>query len=60
MADLKHLKDSNGSDRKPMFGVMRWDEYVMPWPPIRRAINMVVDSLKKAGHEGWMAPLPRK
>ncbi|KAH8663558.1 amidase signature domain-containing protein [Tricladium varicosporioides] len=58
MADLKHLKDSNGSDRKPMFGVMRWDEYVMPWPPIRRAINMVVDSLKKAGHEVIDFPPP--
>ncbi|KAH6681684.1 amidase signature domain-containing protein [Halenospora varia] len=51
MADLKHLKNADGSDRKPVFGVMRWDEYVMPWPPVKRAINMTVDGLKKAGYE---------
>jgi len=52
MADLKHLKSEDGTTRKPVFGVMRWDKYAMPWPPIRRAIESAVFSLKKVGYEG--------
>lgn len=51
MADLKHLKDAAGSQRKPVFGVMKWDKYVMPWPPMQRAIDMAVSALTKAGYE---------
>jgi amidase len=52
MADLKHLKDKQGLPRKPVFGVMRWDKYVMPWPPMKRAIDMAVTALTEAGYEG--------
>lgn len=46
MAELKHLKG-----RKPVFGVMKWDGYVMPWPPMRRAVEMTVKALEKADYE---------
>lgn len=36
---------------KLCFGVMKWDGTYMPHPPIQRGIEMVVDALKKAGHE---------
>lgn len=52
MADLKHLKNADISPRKPVFGVMRWDEYIMPWPPMRRAMETTVAAVKKAGYEG--------
>jgi amidase len=32
-------------------GVIRWDEYVMVHPPISRALNIMVESLRKEGHE---------
>ncbi|RDW78048.1 amidase-1 [Coleophoma crateriformis] len=51
MANLEHLVDSEGKPRKPVFGVMRWDDYVMPWPPMKRAIDMAVEALKKSGYE---------
>lgn len=51
MAELKHLKTKNGEVRKPVFGVMRWDDYVMPWLPVRRAVDMTVNGLTKAGYE---------
>jgi len=52
MADLEHLKASDGTRRKPVYGVMRWDKNVMPWPPVRRAIETAVSALTKAGYEG--------
>jgi hypothetical protein len=52
MADLKHLKNGEGTLRKPVFGVMRWDNYVMLWPPIRRAMETTISAVKKAGYEG--------
>lgn len=52
MVDLEHLKGADGSPRKAVFGVMRWDNYTMPWPPIRRALEMAVSAVKKAGYEG--------
>jgi Asp-tRNA(Asn)/Glu-tRNA(Gln) amidotransferase A subunit family amidase len=51
MADLKHLKDANGAPRKPVFGVMRWNKDIMPWPPVRRALDMTVTAMEKAGYE---------
>jgi amidase len=52
MADLEHLKTSDGTPRKPIYGVMRWDGNVMPWPSIRRAVDAAVSALTKAGYEG--------
>lgn len=52
MADLKHLKNADGSQRKPVFGVMHWDDHVMPWPPMRRALDTTISAVKKAGYEG--------
>ena len=52
MADLKHLVNKDGSPRKPVFGIMHWDEQVMPWPPVRKAIQATVDAVKKQGYEG--------
>lgn len=52
MFELKHLKTSSGEPRKPVFGVMRWDEYLMPWPPLQRALDMAISALTKAGYEG--------
>lgn len=37
---------------KATIGVMYWDEVVMPHPPVQRALKMVVEKLKTAGHEG--------
>lgn len=51
MVDLKHLMSRDGRPRKPVFGVMRWDGYVKPWPPIRRAIDIAVSALRDAGYE---------
>ncbi|KAL7952126.1 amidase signature domain-containing protein [Trichoderma barbatum] len=43
---------------KLSFGVLRRDDVVLPSPPVRRAIEIVVKSLKKAGHEviEWKPP----
>jgi amidase len=32
-------------------GVVRWDHFVMPHPPIARALEITVETLHKAGHE---------
>jgi hypothetical protein len=53
MADLEHLKDANGARRKPTFGVMRWNKHIMPWPPVRRALETTITALEKAGYESW-------
>ncbi|KAJ9639169.1 Acetamidase [Knufia peltigerae] len=37
--------------RKLRIGLMSWDGYVLPQPPIRRAMNEVVEKLTAAGHE---------
>jgi amidase len=55
MADLEHLKDMDGAPRKPVFGVMRWNKYVMPWPPVRRALALTITALEKAGYESWFS-----
>lgn len=52
MLDLKHLIDANGKPRKAVFGVMRWDGYLKPWPPLQRAIDMAAQAVKDAGYEG--------
>lgn len=52
MADLKHLKNADGTQRKPVYGVMSWDDHVMPWPPMRRALNTTMSAVKNAGLEG--------
>lgn len=45
---LKHL--DGGS--KLTFGLMRWDEVLMPHPPVLRAIEMTRRALLANGHEG--------
>jgi amidase len=40
---------------KATIGVMYWDEVVMPHPPVQRALKMVVEKLKSAGHEGLLS-----
>lgn len=52
MADLKHLKNADGTVRRPVFGVMSWDGHVMPWPPMRRALDTTISAVKRAGYEG--------
>ena len=59
MVDLKHLVSEDGSPRKPVFGIMQWDDKVMPWPPVRKAIQTAVDAVKKQGFEGERAFLCR-
>jgi amidase len=52
MCDLKHLTEQDGTTaRRPVFGLMTWDENVMPWPPVRRAMQTAVDALKGQGYE---------
>lgn len=47
------LKELGGIGAKKLaFGIYKWDGVIMPHPPIQRAINMVIDALKQAGHEG--------
>ncbi|RDW58417.1 amidase-5 [Coleophoma crateriformis] len=58
MYELKHLKASSGEPRKPVFGVMRWDEYIMPWPPLQRAMEMAVSAVTRAGYEVIEFPCP--
>jgi len=58
MADLEHLKDAAGNARKPVFGVMRWDEWVMPWPPLKRGLDLVVNKLVEQGYEVIDFPPP--
>lgn len=56
MYELRHLKDINGESRRPVFGVMRWDKYCKPWPPLLRAIDIAVEAVRSAGYEGehWL------
>ena len=46
------LEGIKGKGRKPVWGVMWWDGVVRPHPPMRRALEMTVDAMKKAGYEG--------
>jgi hypothetical protein len=48
----------DGITRKSVFGVTRWDEYVMLWPLVRRAVEIAVSALTKAGYEGTILPSP--
>ena len=38
-------------DGRLVFGVMASDGYVSPHPPIQRAIALITNALRKAGHE---------
>ena len=33
------------------FGILKHDGFVTPHPPVQRALDMVVETLKKLGHE---------
>lgn len=39
------------SSSKLAFGILRHDGAITPHPPVQRALDMVVDTLKKLGHE---------
>ncbi|KAH8919334.1 general amidase [Atractiella rhizophila] len=39
-----------GLKGKLCFGVMEWDEIIMPHPPLRAALRKTVDAVKRAGH----------
>jgi amidase len=41
-----------GKAKKLSFAIMKWDNNVMPHPPVLRAVKIATDALKKAGHEG--------
>ncbi|KAA8570222.1 hypothetical protein EYC84_002538 [Monilinia fructicola] len=52
-------KEARLSTRKKLrFGIFWWDGMVQPHPPIRRALQMVVAALERAGHEviDWCPP----
>ncbi|ODV96796.1 hypothetical protein PACTADRAFT_48609 [Pachysolen tannophilus NRRL Y-2460] len=44
---------------KLCFGIMKWNKYIMPHPPILRAIETAKTALLKAGHEvvEWEPPV---
>ncbi|VDB98619.1 unnamed protein product [Peniophora sp. CBMAI 1063] len=45
------LEGMKAEGRKPVWGVMWWDGVVRPHPPMRRALEMAVEAVKKAGYE---------
>ena len=55
--DLERQVEDNKHNGGLVFGVVRHDHQATPWPPIQRAIDHVVEKLKKAGHKvGQIAP----
>lgn len=56
---LERRKGSVGAgDGRVVFGVMACDGYVRPHPPIQRAITLLTDAFRQAGHEvvEWKPP----
>ncbi|QYS95360.1 Amidase [Trichoderma simmonsii] len=55
---LQTMIEKLGSSGKLSFGVLRRDDVVLPSPPVRRAIEIVVKALENAGHEviEWKPP----
>lgn len=45
------MVETAGSGSKLAFGVLRHDGVVTPHPPVRRAVDIVVQTLQKLGHE---------
>jgi len=43
-----------GCHRELCFAVLHDDGCVTPHPPVARAINVVVEAVKKAGHKVWL------
>ena len=52
------VKSASTGTGKLAFGVMKHDGVVYPHPPVRRAIEIVVDTLKRLGHKvfEWTPP----
>ncbi|KKY21334.1 putative general amidase [Phaeomoniella chlamydospora] len=48
--DMYQLKQLGGKGSKLCFGYYDYDGVVMPQPPVRRAIALTVEALKRAGH----------
>jgi amidase len=46
--------------KKMVFGVLRHDGVVSVTPPIRRALDMAVEAVKRLGHEVWSPVLMEK
>jgi amidase len=37
--------------KKLSFGYWRWNKQIWPHPPVHRGVDIVIESLRKAGHE---------
>lgn len=44
--------EEHGGGKSLVFGILWDDDYVVPHPPIRRALQITKDALIKAGHKG--------
>jgi amidase len=51
-----HVKSIQG--RQLSIGIMKWDTLVMPHPPVQRGMEMVIQALKRQGHDvlEWYVP----
>ena len=49
---MHQLRFHGGPNGKLCFGYFDYDGVVMPQPPVRRAVKIVVDKLRAAGHTG--------
>ena len=48
----------HSQDSKLAFGIFEHDDVVTPDPPVRRAVKMVADALRKAGHKVQSTRVP--
>ncbi|KAF7853915.1 hypothetical protein EAF04_010581 [Stromatinia cepivora] len=59
VAPISWRKEDRLKARKRLkFGIFWWDGMIQPHPPVTRALEMVVNALKNAGHEvvDWCPP----
>jgi amidase len=45
------IVDATSSSRKLRIGLLEWDDICLPQPPIRNALQKVINALQAAGHE---------
>ncbi|KAI9762415.1 MAG: Acetamidase [Chaenotheca gracillima] len=55
---LEKVRTGSGGAGRLVFGILRHDGTVLPQPPVRRALEMVVRALEKVGHKvvEWEPP----
>ncbi|KAI9691188.1 MAG: Acetamidase [Bathelium mastoideum] len=60
--EILNLVNSVGDGHKLAFGLLKHDGLVTPHPPVRRALDIAVGTLKRLGHEvvEWKPPIPRE